>query len=93
MAVLHATMREKGQVTVPAAVRDALDIQTGDEVVFNVVDGVAVLSAGHVVPKSQAWFWTPDWQAGEREASDDIAAGRTRVAKSADEMFSELDRR
>jgi antitoxin PrlF len=82
MTVLHATMREKGQLTVPAAVRDALDIKAGDEVVFNVVDGVAVLSAGHVVPKSQAWFWTPDWQAGEREAAEDIAHGRTHVTKT-----------
>ena len=25
----------------------------------------------------QAWFWTPEWQAGELEADQDIAAGRT----------------
>jgi hypothetical protein len=24
----------------------------------------------------QAWFWTPEWQAKEREADEDIAAGR-----------------
>ncbi|MEH0546852.1 hypothetical protein QA802_28335 [Streptomyces sp. B21-105] len=25
----------------------------------------------------QAWFWTERWQAGEREAGEDIAAGPT----------------
>jgi hypothetical protein len=25
----------------------------------------------------QAYFWTPEWQAGEREATDDIRHGRT----------------
>lgn len=25
----------------------------------------------------QAWFWSPEWQAGERAADADIAAGRT----------------
>ena len=25
---------------------------------------------------SQAWFWTPEWQQMEREADEDIAAGR-----------------
>jgi antitoxin PrlF len=89
--ILHSTLRERGQVTVPAAVREALDVHPGDELVFQIVDGVAVISAGHVVPKSQAWFWTPEWQAGEREASDDIAAGRTHLAKNVDEFLANLD--
>ncbi|MFN0093412.1 MAG: AbrB family transcriptional regulator [Dehalococcoidia bacterium] len=25
----------------------------------------------------QWWFWTDEWQAGERQADEDIAAGRT----------------
>ena len=25
----------------------------------------------------QAWFWTPEWQAAEREAEADFAAGRS----------------
>ena len=25
----------------------------------------------------QAWYWTPEWQAKEREADEAIAAGRT----------------
>jgi AbrB family looped-hinge helix DNA binding protein len=84
-------MRERGQVTVPSEVREALDIHSGDEIIFDVVDGVAILSAGHVIPKSQAWFWTPEWQAGEREASADIAAGRTRLTKRVEDFFAELD--
>ena len=29
-----------------------------------------------LVPRSQAYYWTPSWQAGEAEADADIAAGR-----------------
>ena len=29
-----------------------------------------------VVADNQSWFWTPEWQQGEREASDDIREGR-----------------
>lgn len=43
------------------------------------VDGAAVLlgeiSAGRIDP-GQAWFWTREWQEKEREADDDLAAGR-----------------
>ena len=28
------------------------------------------------VPRDQAYFWTPQWQAGEKEAGEDIAKGR-----------------
>lgn len=89
--ILHSTLRERGQVTVPAAVREALDVHPGDELVFQVVDGVAVVSAGHVVPKSQAWFWTPEWQAGEAEATEQIRAGSGTVHKTIEDLFEHLD--
>jgi len=43
------------------------------------VDGAAVrlgeIGAGRIDPE-QAWFWTREWQAKEREADDDLAAER-----------------
>jgi antitoxin PrlF len=39
-----ARVTSKGQVTVPKAVREALDIKTGDEVVFRVEGSRAVLA-------------------------------------------------
>jgi len=44
-----------------------------------------------LVDKSQAYFWTGEWQAGEREAETDIRSGRIRVYKSAKELIKELD--
>lgn len=40
----------------------------------------------------QAWFWTPRWQAGEREASNDIAYGRVRTFSTGEELLAWLDR-
>ncbi len=40
--------------------------------------------------KSQAWFWTPKWQAKEREADEDIAAGQVQRFSSAEELFAAL---
>ena len=44
------------------------------------------------VPPDQEWFWTPEWQAGEREADEQIAAGGGKVYYDLDEMFADLDR-
>ena len=39
-----ARVTSKGQVTVPKVVRDALGIREGDEIIFRVEDGRAVLA-------------------------------------------------
>jgi hypothetical protein len=46
-------------------------------------------SSGEV--SDQAWFWTPEWQEGEREVDEAIAAGRTTYFGSADEFLAALD--
>ncbi|MBU1486962.1 hypothetical protein KKH56_02780 [bacterium] len=38
-----------------------------------------------VIPEQdddQAWFWTPEWQAKEREADEDLRAGRYKRFKA-----------
>jgi hypothetical protein len=39
----------------------------------------------------QAWFWTPEWQAMEREADEDIAAGRYKTFDNMDDLIADLD--
>jgi len=45
-----------------------------------------------LVDKSQAYFWTKRWQQGEREADEDIKAGRVKTFVSVDELIEELDK-
>lgn len=40
----------------------------------------------------QAWFWTPEWQAGEREADADIKAGNVKEFSTVKEFIEELER-
>ena len=42
-------------------------------------------------PHPQAYFWTPEWQVGETEAEEDIAAGNTRVFSSIGEAIEWLE--
>jgi len=41
----------------------------------------------------QAWFWTPEWQAGEGAADADIAAGRSTRYESDEEFLAALEAR
>ncbi len=94
-AVTTARIRGRGQLTLPAEVREALHVAEGDEVEFaRHDDGTVTVRGLKTIPADQAWFWSPDWQAGEREAGREIAAGDLSPAyASAQEMFADLDRR
>lgn len=39
----------------------------------------------------QAWYWTPEWQAAEREADEDIKAGRVTRYATAEEFLASLE--
>jgi len=84
-------MTRSGQITIPAAIRQALNIQEGDFIEVSMVDDKVVLTLKQVVDKSQAYFWTEDWQAAEREADEDIRAGRVQAFEAVDELLADLE--
>jgi len=63
------------QVTIPKEVREQLHLQQGMHMAWSIEDG-AVVMRPLVMDPDQAWFWTEEWQEGEREADRDIAEGR-----------------
>lgn len=88
---IRAQLREKNQLTLPREVRNALHIDAGDDVDFVLVaPGVVQMVGLKTIPADQAWFWEAEWQAGEREASEELAHGEGTVYGSAEEMFSAL---
>jgi len=87
----HVTnVRAKGQVTIPAHIRQAARLEEGDPVEMELVDGGILLRPMKLIDASQAWFWTPEWQAGEREADADLAAGRSDRYESDEEFIAAL---
>ncbi|WP_199552012.1 AbrB/MazE/SpoVT family DNA-binding domain-containing protein [Streptomyces sp. N35] len=68
-------LRKKGVITIPQDIRDQLDLREGDQLVVAVEDGRIILTPASVVPDDQAWFWSPEWQAKEREVEEALAEG------------------
>jgi AbrB family looped-hinge helix DNA binding protein len=88
-ARVRSEVRSKGQITIPAALRKAARIVEGDLVELEVTTDGILMRPLKAIDASQTWFWTPEWQAGEREASEDIAQKRiTRHKSGKDFLFS-----
>ena len=43
------------------------------------------------IDSEQAWFWTPAWQAAERQADDDFANGRYEDFDTMDDFLASLE--
>jgi antitoxin PrlF len=54
-------------------------------------DGKVTIHGCVPIPTNQAWFFAAEWLAGEREADEDVAAGRGTLHESAADMFGHLD--
>ena len=74
----------------PGSVRRAARLAEGDYLEVSVEEGAIVMRPKKLIDADQAWFWTQDWQKGEREASEDIARGRVRRSAGADEFVESL---
>ena len=65
----------KRQVTLPTRAARALRVREGDYLEVRVKDDKIELVPLAMVPRDQAWFWTREWQAKEKEAEKARAAG------------------
>ncbi len=73
---MTAHVGAKHQVTLPKEIVRKAHLAPGDplEVVY---DGDVIILRPQIhVPRGQAYFWTKEWQAGEREADEEIQAGK-----------------
>jgi AbrB family looped-hinge helix DNA binding protein len=84
-------VRGKGQITIPSDIRKAAHLEEGDPVEVEIVDGGILLRPCKVIDSTQAWFWRPEWQAGEREAAADLATGRSRVLESSEAFLASFE--
>ena len=85
-------IRSNGQITLPASVRRQANLKEGDTLELNIgEDGTLYLAPKIAIDRSQAYFWSSRWQAGEREAQEDIDNGRISRFDNIDEALDFLD--
>ena len=85
------SMRKKGQLTLPQQIRERAHLEEGDPIRVEWTDEGILLTPQKVIDSTQTWFWNPDWQSGEAEASADIASGRVTRFTTDQEFLASLD--
>jgi AbrB family looped-hinge helix DNA binding protein len=85
-------IRSNGQITLPAALRRQAQLKEGDLLEATIEqDGSLRLLPKIAIDRDQAYFWTERWQQGEREAEEDIRAGRVQDFQTIEDLLADLD--
>jgi bifunctional DNA-binding transcriptional regulator/antitoxin component of YhaV-PrlF toxin-antitoxin module len=88
----YISVQARGTIALPVDLRRRLHLDEPGAQVHLVEheDGRIELEPVLPVPAEQRWFWTERWQRMEREADEDIAAGRVGTAREIDEFVEHL---
>jgi hypothetical protein len=92
MKTYSVSVQARGTIALPADLRRRhhLDEPGAQVRLIEREDGSIELQPMLPIPADQAWFWTERWQAMEREADEDIAAGRVSEPMEIEEFIEHL---
>lgn len=90
--IMVTKLRERSQITLPANIVKKLNIKTGDNLEITLEDNKIVIKPVLVIDRSQAWFWSKEWQDKEKEVERDIKAGKIKKADGYKDLLKKLEK-
>jgi antitoxin MazE len=88
----YVSVQNRGTIALPAAARKRYHLdEPGAQVEVIEEDDQIILRPKLPVDSSQAWFWTAEWQAGERRADAEATADLGTVHESGEDLLESLD--
>lgn len=88
---MFTKLRERSQITLPAKIIKNLKLKTGDHLDIVLKDDKIIIKPVLIIDRSQAWFWSKEWQEKEKEVEEDIKGGRIYHANDIDELIESLE--
>ena len=90
-------MDKQPQSTISIPASFATRLSAVGRLLMNLADDLQASQAGATVrqkpekvPKDQEWFWTEEWQQGEREVDEALARGEFKDFDTVEELIDEL---
>ncbi|OGX39614.1 MAG: hypothetical protein A3C53_06060 [Omnitrophica WOR_2 bacterium RIFCSPHIGHO2_02_FULL_68_15] len=85
-------LQKNKNITLPMWLIRRFRIAAGDFVRLQETREGILLKPGKLIDPSQAYFWTKEWQQGEREVEEERRQGKVKRFRSMKELVKDLDR-
>ncbi len=79
------------QIALPKEIIESLHLHMNDYLDIHIEDNKVILEPQVIIPKDQAYFYTPEWQKDEKAAEEDVKKGRVTKTKNLKKLFNKLD--
>ena len=83
-------VQKNKNITLPTWLIRLFHVGAGDFIRIEKTKSGVLLKPAKLIDPSQAYFWTKEWQKGEREADEDIQKGRVKKFKSVKDLLDDL---
>lgn len=84
-------LKQNSQVTIPKNIIDKLKLKTGDNLEIRIENDEIKLKPVLIIDRSQAWYWSEEWQNKLREADMDLKQGKIKHAKNVEDLIKQLE--
>ena len=84
-------VQKNKNITLPMWLMRLFHVGVGDFIRIEKTKNGVLLKPAKLVDPSQVYFWTKEWQEGERGVDNQIRKGRIRKAKSVDDLIKDLN--
>lgn len=84
-------LRNRSQVTLPSDIVKKMKLKEGDKLDIIQEDDTIIIKPVLVIDRSQAWFWSEQWQEKEAEADADIKKGKALEAANVKDLIKKLN--
>ncbi|HAJ95659.1 MAG TPA: AbrB family transcriptional regulator [Actinobacteria bacterium] len=86
------SLKQNSQITIPKNIVDKLKLKNGDKLDLIVKNNEIKLKPVLVIDRSQAWYWSKEWQNKIKEADKELAGGNVKYAKNVDDLIQQLQK-
>jgi antitoxin MazE len=83
-------LRRRSQITLPSDVVKKMRLQEGDNLDIAIEEDKIVIKPVIVIDRSQAWFWSKDWQKKELEVDKQKKGGKIQKVSDKKDLFDKL---
>ncbi|MBI4358639.1 MAG: AbrB/MazE/SpoVT family DNA-binding domain-containing protein [Candidatus Omnitrophica bacterium] len=90
MAKALVKIQKNKNITLPMWLIHRFHVEIGDFVRLEETKDGILMKPAKLIDPSQAYFWTKEWQEGEKEAEEDIRQGRIKKFKSVKALMDDL---
>lgn len=84
-------LKSKSQVTIPKPIVEQLNLKPGDKLDFTMEEDRIIIKPVVIIDRAQAWFYTSEWQEGEKKVDKQIKEGKIHSTESLDALYKKLN--